>query len=267
MHLLYADETNLDPSAGDFFVYGGVVVPGDKAKLLSDSIDALRVKFKLPATEILKFNPAPAGLSHEDFKALKQAVLEEAVKHQCILLSSVTLHQIAGNPEVARRYAINSIAFHFDQLLQRRSSHGLVLIDRFSDAQIDSQLRDRFAVGVVNMPHSSDIRLARVLGFHYSAIGQSHFPSLIDIALGSFRFAVNAFTKNDESRLPSARLMMELISPLFMRTDATARVSGLCLHFSPKTVKVAKYRAKYESLRDFFSSCGAEPAQQILAEE
>lgn len=264
MHLLYADETNLDPAEGDFFVYGGLVVPGDKAKDLSDSVEKWRMKFNLPNSEKLKFKPPPKGLSHGKHIELKQGLLQEAVNHGCILLSSVTLHQIARSPDIARRYAINSIAFHFDQVLHREKSHGLVLIDRFSDSQIDAQLRDRFALGVVNMPYSSAIRLNRILGFHYSSIGQSHFPSLIDIALGSLRFAVNAFTKNDQSRLPTGKKIMELLSPLFWRPGSTGRVSNLSLHFSPKIVGVRSYREKYKKLRDFFTECGVEADQQIL---
>ncbi|HDS1136301.1 DUF3800 domain-containing protein [Stenotrophomonas maltophilia] len=266
MYLFYTDETNLDPAQSDFFVYGGLTVPSDRARQLSEAMDALRTRFGLPPGAMLKFNPAPAGLDHDQFKALKQAVVELAIEHGCQFIATLTLHSIARNSDEARRFAINTIAYHFDGFLNARGTHGLVLIDRFTDAQLDEQLRDRFAVGVRGLPYSPTMRLQNIVGFHYAAIGQGHFGSLIDIVLGSFRFAVNAFTRGDEARRQSGDTILRLLAPLFIRND-DGRVSGIGLHFSPVAVRAAIYRTQYEALRTYLAECGIEASQQIRAEQ
>jgi hypothetical protein len=106
--------------------------------------------------------------------------------------------------------------------------------------------------------------LKNIVGYHYSAIGQSHFGSVVDICLGSFRFAVNAFTRNESANLNTAKMLIQLLSPLFVKNpDGT--ISVLSLNFSPKRIKVPIYLAKYQALKDFFSSCGQDAAQDIVS--
>ena len=133
------------------------------------------------------------------------------------------------------------------------------------DKQIDPLLRERFAIGETGLPYSPTYRLGNVVGLHYAAVGQSHFGSLIDIALCSFRFAVNAVSSGDESSKTTAETLLRILSPLFQRTPS-GRVpeAGLCM--LPKTVTEARYRVKYEELREFMKGCGVEMAQQIVAE-
>jgi hypothetical protein len=56
VQLLYADETNIDPKNTDFFVYGGVIIPGNTAGELSLAIDALRKAHGYKPDDLLKFN-------------------------------------------------------------------------------------------------------------------------------------------------------------------------------------------------------------------
>jgi hypothetical protein len=51
------------------------------------------------------------------------------------------------------------------------------------------------------------VRLKNIVGLHYSAIGQSHYPTLIDIVLGTLRFGINSFTREDPSRLETAKMV------------------------------------------------------------
>jgi len=262
MHLLYCDETNLQPNAGDFFVYGGIAIDGDAALSLSSSIDLIRTNAKIDRSFRLKFLPKPENLTHQEFIAVKEAVINTAIEHKAIFLVSVILHDIATNAEEARRNEINRVCYHFDCILNRFKDAGLVLIDRFTDAQIDEHLAAKFSIGITGLPYSPEHRLGNVVGFHYSAIGQAHFTSLIDIVLGSLRFSINAFTKNDAARMDTARLLMGKISPLFFRQD-DGRVSELSFFFSPKIIKVEKYRARYEALKAFLESVGIKTAQDI----
>lgn len=261
MHLLYCDETNLEERKGDFFVYAGVVVDGTRARDLSHRIDKIRSDAGVPSDYQLKFNPGPDCLNHQQFISLKKSIIEAALEAHVGLLVSVVLHDIATSPDVARRNAINTLCFHFDCLLNRIPGPGLVLIDRFSDKQIDAHLAEKFSIGVTGLPHTAQMRLSNVIGFHYSAVGQSHFSSLVDVVIGSLRFAMNAFTRGETAKLKTAQLILEGLQPLFYREKDGAPVSELSFYFGPKTVKVAAYREKYLAVKRFLAENGIDTAQ------
>lgn len=266
MYLLYCDESNLEEREDDFFVYGGLAIEAEAAVALSTTMDAIRREAGFPPDFVLKFNPRPKHLNHQQFSFVKQRVIQAAVDSRATFLSSLILHNVATSPDEARRNAINTICFHFDCLLNRWESHGLVLIDRFEDKRIDSHLREKFSVGLTGLPYSERRRMERIVGFHYSAIGQSHFGSVIDIVLGSFRFAVNAHTRNEPIKLPTARLLLSFISPLFFSERADRQISELSLFSSPKVIKAAQYRTRYEELKQFLSKSNIFAAQPITDE-
>ena len=95
MHLLYCDETNLEERAGDFLIYGGLMIDGEKAGELSNAVDEIRTRRGVPRDYRLKFNPGPEGFSHRDFIGLKQEVLSSANDFGARLLVYVVLHDIA----------------------------------------------------------------------------------------------------------------------------------------------------------------------------
>lgn len=135
-----------------------------------------------------------------------------------------------------------------------------MLIDRFKDKQIDAQLQEKLAVGL-HMIYSGDTKLDRILGYHYAAIGQSHFCSLIDVLLGSLRFSINAFTQKNEAHKESAQAILQQLAPLFfVESDA---VSPISLWFSPMTIKVEKYRTQYIALIEHFKEQGIKVGQTI----
>ena len=118
-------------------------------------------------------------------------------------------------------------------------------------------------IGVTGMPFSKEIRLERILGFHYSAVGQSHFPRVIDVLLGSLRFALNAFTRQDEKKMETAERLLKLISPLFVWGTESGRVLEISFILSPKVVKVDEYKERYLQLRSFLEKTGIPLQQQI----
>jgi hypothetical protein len=168
----------------------------------------------------------------------------------------------------ARRNGINTVCYHFDCCLNRLESKGFVLIDRFNDEgnEIDAHLKEKFSVGVTGMPYSSEIRLSNILGLHYSAIGQSHLCSLIDIVVSSMRWAMNQHTRRAEKNLDSARQLMALLSPLFVRRNGSQEVSEFGLLFSPKVIRSSRYRQTYQDLKDFFAEAEIAVAQEITGE-
>jgi hypothetical protein len=246
VYLLYCDETNLERRDNDFFVYAGLIIPGAAASHLSAAIDGIRANAGILRDFPLKFNPGPAHLDHQQFANVKEQVIQAVVGANCALCTSLILHNVATSADDARRNAINQLSYNFNCHLGNRNDHGIVLIDRFSDTQIDSHLRDKFSLGVTGLPFTPVMRLERVLGFHYSAIGQSHFASAIDIVLGCLRFSVNAFTRNDAGKLPRAQQFLGMLSPLFLRTPYSGPhgpwVTDISLYFSPRTIKSDRYR-------------------------
>lgn len=265
MFLLYCDETNMRERAGDFLIYGGLVVNAATSQQFSLAIDELRRGMKIPREHRLKFNPRPDFLTHIEFSNLKQSVIEICREFDAKLTVYLILHDVATNPDVARRNGINQICFNFDAILRQTNSPGLVVVDRFNDEGniIDAHLRDKFAVGVKGLPYSPELRLTNIVGFHYSAIGQSHFPSVIDILLGSLRFAVNAHTQNNQGQIQTATKLLGMLSPLFWRKYSSDPIPEIGLILSPKVIRSAKYRASYESLKGFLSESGVAIHQNI----
>lgn len=261
MHLLYCDETNLQERNGDFLIYGGLMIDGATAGAFSNAIDELRGRLGVPREYRLKFNPGPDGFDHAQFIDLKEGVLRLAADYGARLLVYLILHDIATNPDEARRNGINTVCWHFDHVLE---TPGLVLIDRFNDAgnAVDAHLREKFSVGLVGLPYAAEVRLRNIVGFHYSAIGQSHFPSVVDVVLGSLRFVINAHTRDGVEDPPA---LLGLIAPLFWRHDPRGPVPEVGFSFSPKVVRADRYRAQYEALKVYLARGGVETLQRIRA--
>ena len=263
MYLMYSDEANLEAQENTFFIYGGVMVEADKAKDLSNAVQSIRDEFNIPPEFVLKFKPSPGNIGHSDFNACKQRIIQRAIETECLLLVSLIHHQVATSPDDARLNEINRIAYHYNCVLTRRQTYGLMLIDRFDNSQIDEQLREKFSVGLHGMPYSDPYKLGRILGYHYSAKGQSHFGSVVDIVICSLRFAVNAFCRNQTANLPTASLLLNLIAPMFFRETDEHRVSEIGLSFSPKIIRAPCYREEYENLKQFLAVNGIDAEQSI----
>src|ERR1019366_1173279 len=155
MHLLYSDESNLDPTSCEFFTYAGVAIPGETAGLLSAAIDQLRMESGYRPEDLLKFNikERPPHITADVHRDIKRRVMEEAAKYGVKLFASFILHRIAKSPEDARRKEINRVCFHFNSYLARINDVGLVLIDSFQDNLLARIIREKFSVGLVGMPY------------------------------------------------------------------------------------------------------------------
>ena len=108
------------------------------------------------------------------------------------------------------------------------------------------------------------MKLDRIIGFHYSAKGQSHFGTLVDIVIGSLRFAVNAFSRNEKHNMETASRLLRLLAPLFHKSNmGEGQISELSLFFSPKIIKMLSYRQKYQQLKGFLAENGIKAEQEI----
>jgi len=263
MHLLYCDETNFTKKTGDFFVYGGVAFDAAIARELAAEIEEARNALDVARDYVLKFNPGPKDISHQQFIKLKQAVIAAAAKFDCKLFVNLLLHDIATSSEDARRFGINRLCYHFDCYLNRPKVPGLVLIDRFDDKEIDGQLREKLSVGLTgHLPYSTEMKIQWIVGYHLAAVGQSHFCSLVDVLLGSLRFAINAFTRARDEELATAKAILKQLAPLFFH-EYSEHVSEISLWFSPKDIRSDAYRAKYLALRDFLAENGVVSSQVL----
>ena len=186
MRLLYCDESNFEERAGDFLIYGGLVIDAIHTKNLSAAIDDIRAEAGVDRAFRLKFNPGPPNFSNQQFIQLKEAVIQAAISHGVKLLIYVVLHDIASNPDLARRNGINTICFHFDCVLSIEKDAGLVLIDRFNDKgnAIEGHLTEKFSIGIKETPIHARKAAVKHCWVSLLLYGQSHFPSIVDIVLG-----------------------------------------------------------------------------------
>lgn len=205
MYFLYTDEANIEPSSS-FFIYGGVSIPSNNAVELSNAIEVLRKKFGYRPKDPLKFNTVerPAQITPDAHKEIKRLIIQCAVDFNVKIFVSLIYHGIASSPDNARQYEINRVCYHFDCFLKRENSHGFVFIDTFSDTSIHEILREKFSVGLIGLPYSSPRRLERILGFHLATIGSSNFSSVVDIIVGSLRYAVNSCNETDRYKVVRA---------------------------------------------------------------
>ena len=261
MYLLYTDETNVDPQTSDFFAYAGVAIPGDRAGQLSSRIDAVRAANGYRADDLLKFNTRerPAHVTPEQHRDAKQQLLAEAGGHGVKLFCSFILHRVATSPEVARLNEINRICLHFNYYLNRVHDHGLVLIDTFPNNSLFAILKQKFLVGLKGLPYSESYRLDRLLGLHVASIGSSHFCSVVDVVLGSLRYAING--RNDPTRQNVCATLLAQLAPLAVRSAAGA-VEELSLFFSPKGIRVQAYLNEYLALHAYLAANGLD-CQQV----
>lgn len=260
MQLLYTDETNLDPAKAEFFVYAGVVVPSSHALQLSGEIDGLRQKYGYGPLDELKFtsNGRPGAVSVEAHANIKREVLEAASRHEVKLISSLILHAVAKSPEDARLYEINRVCLHFNYYLERLNECGIVLIDNFKGPKLADFLREKFGIGLKGLPYSNSLRLSKIVGIHLSHIGFSHFCSVIDIAVGALRYAINE--RSNPEKTDTVKALLGQLAPLFI-WHANGKIEEISLFFSPKTIRVRTYLGKYLALHRFLASASLEAAQ------
>lgn len=258
----------MEEREGDFLIYAGIAIPCDRAAQLSADIEEVRSRAAVPREYRFKFNPGPENLDHREFIDLKEAVLKLATDNGVTLFAYAVLHDIAVDPDTARRNGINTVCFHFNSFLNVVKDSGLVLVDQFNDGgnQIAAHLRDKFSVGVTGMPYGKELRLSNILGFHYAAVGQSHFASLTDVVLGSLRFALNGFTRDVREQHDTCRTLLALLHPIFHRHASNSPVSEWGFQFSPKIIKAPKFRDQYEQLKVRLEEAGLPTEQPITGE-
>ncbi len=265
MFLLYGDETNVDPTKGDFFIYAAIVIRTEHAGAVRDAIQTVRTAFEVPSDFVLKFNPGPTNLDHAKFAQLKASLLALTHASGARLIAAAIHHPIIKDGDVheARRYLINGLLARFDSVCRSRGEHGMAIFDRFDhDTRSREFLEEKMTKGVTFDKGANWQRLERLLGCHMSSVWQSPFCQLADVALGTLRCAVGIRLGSEKGKSESADAMFKLLGPMFPRRgDGKIIEEAFC--FYPRIVKVLAYRERYVVLRDALTAAGMEPAQQI----
>ena len=264
MKFIYCDETNLEAKSGDFLIYGGLTVDSETFHELSKDIWKIREKFEIERSEKIKFNPGPEHLSHKQFIALKASLIEAAARNGCQFLVYHVLHDIAKDTDKGRRNGINEICLNFSYLLKSADTSGMVLVDRFNDEgnKIDGHLTEKFSIGLTGLPHSPEFRLERVVGLHYSTIGQSHMTSLIDVILGSYRFAINCHCREIDQHLTSSKKILKSLKALFPTAPDSEIIPRIAISFSPTKINHQPFKTKYQSAIEFLKANGLQVDQE-----
>jgi hypothetical protein len=197
-YICFTDESSLQPSPfGRYFVYGGLIVPAGKLELLSRRIDEARTANGYQPPDELKFetNSRPSNISPEQHKAAKAAVLRHVHNLGAKLVVYVVLHQLAEARTVEERlkWGADWTLYSFNSFLRERSDFGGAILDRLPISPRPYQyLRDKFERGVALTGRRDPLRLDRVHFLATSCQNTSHGATAIDVALGAFRYCLNA---------------------------------------------------------------------------
>jgi hypothetical protein len=197
VHWLFADETNVTPEQGKFFIYGGLVATPDQIVDCHNAIQEIRSRFGFADTDQFKFHTRsrPSHISQSDWNRAKSEALMAGHRAGVKMIAYVVHHGIAkgveGNGKV--EYALNTLISHFDlrYLGQYADAYGAVCIDRIDEEFGYRHLRDRFQKPL-SLPEGRAVALERIVHYSMTCDGASHMSSLVDLAVGGFRYCVNA---------------------------------------------------------------------------
>ena len=254
MHVLFADETNTEPTRHvEFFIYGGVILSADQIVEVHKGIRRIRQQLGLRHTEPLKFSGSPKRITAEEHREGKRAVLELLGHCGARFLAYCVHHRITG-PSIARRneYSLNTVLWGFHHFLAVEGEHGLAVLDRLRP-------EERLVVGRLNsegleMSDGRKVPMPRLVGIATAHIEWNHCLSACDVLLGAFRYCVN---KPDTG---AAREMFPRVADLLWYKDGTdprvVREYGLLLR--PKAVKAADIKARYDALVASFQQLSVE---------
>jgi hypothetical protein len=253
MYLFLTDESNKPPEEQQFFIYGGVAVPSNRVPDLHARIDAVRKVHHYAAGENLKFSNID-GKDAGEHRAAKDGVLAALAECEADLLVTVVLEQILRTQDESAymSMAINAMTSVYHQFLTAHDEQGSLLVDRVDKrrkSEIDefTEHARRFQTGLVMEGYEYPVN-DRVLLFGMTSNNASHLSSAADIALGAFRYCVNALTRHADAKLEIARQLMPRVDALFRWRS----LDGVRLGYSPypKTFKFPGPEAKYDSLRN-----------------
>lgn len=250
MHWFLVDETNRDYSADHFFIVGGLVFTEPQIDLVDTAVREVRDAYGYRPGDSLKFdtNGRPDYITPQQHKDAKQDLIERLRNIGVRMIVYVILHDICVNEPYDTRmnFALNTLVYAYDDLLYRDGATGLMLIDR-DNGRYD-HLEYLFQYGLDFEGRQLSVN-SRIRLFGQTNDNASHLSSATDVALGAFRYCVNAaggWGRNDV-----ARAMFPPLGDLLWGVETqngVKQVRGYGYHPRPQTVKAYRYKELYDSL-------------------
>lgn len=271
MHWLVTDETNKTAAEGDFFIYGGLVLTDAQVKVMHQELSEIRLRYGYLSADDFKIQARsrPPHVSPENALGARVAALAAANEACVRMIVYVIHHGIAsgGGPERTIRFAINSVVSSFHRLLEAGDAMGLVLVDRMDEKYAYPHLKQLFQHGHL-LNTGTTISLGdRIVQYGMSSNNASHISSLVDIALGAFRYCANtACGKGDDN---AAQKMFPTLAQLMWGREVNGekRVGGLGYIARPKGISAPLYQSEYSLLASRLSAFAADPTEAREATE
>lgn len=252
MHLFLVDETNRDFVANHFFIVGGLIFTEAQIEQADAAVVAIRQKYGYERGDSLKFdtNTRPDHVSVEDSKAAKQEVIATLEALGVRMIAYVILHDLCANQsyDVRMNYALNVLVSAYDSLLHDEKSIGSMLIDR-DNGRFD-HLEYLFQHGLKFQTGSHRQVDGRIKLFGMTNDNASHLSSAADVALGAFRYCVNAAGGWGKDAI--ARAMFPSLAEIIWGRErgGVKRLGGYGYHAYPKSVRKEEFKLLYNALAD-----------------
>lgn len=256
MYLLMTDETNLQASdRAKFFIYGGLIVPLNKAVELDRRISKARIDAGYLPQDEFKFdtNSRPEErVTREAATDAKQKSIQACMDCECLFIVYLIHHGIVRNQarEEKIMWAANHVIGRFNKFLVEQNTYGICMVDRLPILGEYRYLTDKFTKGL-DSSGGRHIILNRILLYGSTCINASHLASAVDIVLGSFRYCAN-----EPRNIVAAREMLSnVVSLMWCKVEGNTRYlreRGLILR--PKEVNAQQYKQDYENLIEWFKA-------------
>jgi hypothetical protein len=259
MYWFLTDDSNRDPAPGKFFIYGGIVIPTEAIPMLHSRVEAIRKEHGYLPGDQFKFNSnsAPKHIKPEQVTAAKSQALKLLDEVGAKFVGTVVLSEVIPTKakkdktvldmDIATKWGVNSLVIAFHMYLKRASpdAWGAMYIDR--DSTLLNHLSELFQHGVKPTGYNHRVDDAIHL-FAMTNDNSSHLSSLTDIAVGAFRFLVDA-AGGIGSEATAVKIMADL-DPLFLSDESVERRTRREFGFlpRPKEVRVPGYKKVYENL-------------------
>lgn len=251
MYFLITDETNINPNESiKFFIYGGLILPGDIVNILNSRIEMIRDNYGYLSKDSLKFDShsRPKQVTIENSKKAKEDVIKVCLELGCKFIVYVALHDIIKSKNILDSIKIGAdhVIGRFNKFLSENKTYGICFIDRLSNSSEYQYMSSKFTEGL-NVNDEKKVVLDKIIMYASTCNNASHLSSVVDIVLGAFRYSINS-PKNVEI----AKELMGLLVTMLWHTrdgnDIYAIEKGLI--FRPKEIKVPKYNDEYKNLLD-----------------
>jgi hypothetical protein len=134
----------------------------------------------------------------------------------------------------------------FNLFLRREGTHGICLLDRFTDDMSVLKQIHHFGVDPIAQEVKLEHPLEKIWCLGTVCIDTTHLASMVDIVLGAFRYCMSDMGKSGISKK-----LYKKVRPLMLHSpnDMTI-VENWGLFYRPKVVGVLEYKRDYDTLRD-----------------